>query len=225
MPGDALKTPPIFGPIAAPHKNDPKLFGFGDDFQSNAFIAHWDVQYAYSSGYRAAAFALAKEVCEAQNGRDRLVYPIVYLYRHHIELILKSIIIIASSLLDRDMFESPHGHRLYDLWTILRPLLNPVCALVPEEPFALEDIDGVEWYIAQLNEHDPDGQRFRYATTKQGKKITKDVPSLKEDLVHINIRVFAEGMEKLANYLEGIEAWFSDLIDAKLEWQRRSILT
>lgn len=214
----------IFGAIPPPQKDD-RLFGSDEDWQTNACISPWDADYAYSSGYRRAAFSLAEKVCETLRDQDRLVYPIVYLYRHHIELVLKSLIVLASALLDRPLTNQELGilgrHKLDELWKNLRPLLEPVCKLVQDESFPLSDIEGIESYISQLHEHDPDGQRFRYATFKEGKKKVKvEKRSLKEDLRHINIRMFANNMEKLADYLENVESWFSHLLDTKHDMER-----
>jgi hypothetical protein len=131
-------------------------------------------------------------------------------------------------LLDRELTEGDHkalgGHDLSRLWNITRPLLNPVCALVPNPPFPDDDIQGIDSYIRQLHEHDPDGQRFRYATTKARRSAHRGtaagVPSLNPNLKLVNIGAFATAMEKLAEYLEGIEGWFGDLQDAKATHRR-----
>ena len=49
------------------------------------------------------------------------------------------------------------------------------------------------------------------------------LPSLPADLKHIDIRNFAVGMEKLSDYLDGLEWEICDLVDAKIEYraQRR----
>jgi len=104
-------------------------------------------------------------------------------------------------------------------------MLNPVCALVPNPPFPDDDLEGINSYIRQLHEHDPDGTRFRYATTKvrrngSHKGAPTRGPSLSPDLKLVNIRAFAVAMEKLGDYLEGIEAWFGDLVDAKATHRR-----
>ena len=206
------------------------LFGPGEDYDANACISHWiEVDYVYTSGFRRAGSRLAQHVCETGSDQDVLVYPIVYLYRHHIELILKAIIGIAASLLDRELTEGDHrvlgGHGLSRLWDIARPMLNPVCALVPNPPFPDDDLEGIDSYIRQLHEHDPDGQRFRYATTKPKRSDRRGtaagIPSLSQDLKLVNIRAFAHALENLAGYLEGIEGWFGDLVDAKPEWRRK----
>jgi hypothetical protein len=152
-----------------------------------------------------------------------IIYPIVYLYRHHAELVLKGIIKCASGLLDRALTKDDEralgGHGLLELWQAARPLLDPVCNLASNPPFPASDLEGVDSYISQIHEHDPKGESFRYATRK-AKGANRPAPSLNPDLKLVNIRVFAIAMEKLADYLEGIESWFCDLEDAKAEARR-----
>ena len=81
----------VVGTSPPPRKSDV-LFGSGTDWQANACVNGIDDLAAYQNGYRRAALHLAEYVCDAGRGQDFLVYPIVYLYRHHIELTLKSII-------------------------------------------------------------------------------------------------------------------------------------
>jgi hypothetical protein len=200
-----------FGPPPPPRATDV-LFRPNDDFGTNARLAHWhDVERVYTKGYRRAALHLAVQVCDTQSEQDQLIYPIVYLYRHHTELVLKAVIDNANALLGKqDGKMLVHG--LLGLWKKARPLLKDVCDLVDHPHYRVEDLEGVESYIRQLNRHDPDGQRFRYATTKQG-------ASLNTELKVINVRVFAILMEGLADYLECIESWFGDLRQAKVEMQ------
>ena len=44
------------------------------------------------------------------------------------------------------------------------------------------------------------------------------LPSL-PDLKHINIRDFASAMEELADYLDGLDVWIGDLVDAKIQYR------
>ena len=218
----------VIGSLPPPRAADV-LFGPGEDIDANACIAHWmEVDFIYFSGFRRAGSRLAQHVCETASDQDYLVYPIVYLYRHHAELVLKNIIEVAAALLDRELTDGDHkalgGHALSRLWDIARPMLNPVCALVPNPPFPEDDLQGIDSYIRQLHEHDPKGESFRYATTKPkrggGRGITAGTPSLSPNLKLVNIRAFAAAMEKLGDYLEGIEGWFGDLQDAKATHRR-----
>jgi hypothetical protein len=218
----------VIGELPPPRETDV-LFGSAVDWQNDACIGQWDSDAAYTIGFRRAGLRLAEHVCATARDQDVLVYPIVYLYRHHIELILKGIVAVAFRLLDRELTEHEQqtlgGHDLARLWGVTRPLLNPVCALVPNSPFPDDDMRGIDSYIRQLHEHDPDGQRFRYASTKprrSGRRgFTAGGPSLNPNLTHVNIRAFAAAMEQLAEYLENIEWWFGDLEDAKAEWQQK----
>ena len=118
---------------------------------------------------------------------------------------LKSIIEVAADLLDRELSEAerkPLGrHSLSDLWAVARPLLNPICERAANPPFPSEDLEGVDSYIRQLHEHDPDGLCFRYATTKPKKnprtgRLSRD-PSLTPKLKLVNIRVLAFYISRL----------------------------
>ena len=87
-----------FKPTPPPFKTD-RLFGPDIDWET-------DAERAYSRGFRRAGLQLAAQVCESGKDQDTLVYPIVYLYRHHAELVLKSIIECARALLNRNLTES-----------------------------------------------------------------------------------------------------------------------
>lgn len=205
----------VVGKSPPPRKADV-LFGSGSDYQANACVSYGFGDITYQDGYRRAALHLAEHVCETGRGQDFLVYPIVYLYRHHIEMVLKSLVSVGCILLDRELtdkkdVEALGRHDLAKLWKLARPLLNPVCELAGNPEFPPADLEGIDAYVRQLHEHDPDGQRFRYARTKNRK------PSLHPDLRHINIGTFAVALEKLADYLDAVEAWFDDLADRKAE--------
>ncbi|MEE3503418.1 hypothetical protein [Acidiphilium acidophilum] len=216
----------VVGSLPAPLKGDI-LFGPGAESQTNACIAQWDADWAYSVGFRRAALYLAEKVCECGSDQDNLIYPIVYLYRHNTELVLKAIMKSASRLLDRTISKPESKtlgrHDLWELWQMVRPLLDPVCERAGDPPFPAADMEGVESYIKQIHEHDPDGQRFRYATTaaSKGARPAASKPSLSPDLRLVNVRILAVAMEKLADYLDGIESWFGDLEDAKRQWQHQ----
>jgi len=206
----------VVGTSPPPRKSDV-LFGSGTDWQANACVDGIDNAMAYQDGYRRAALHLVEYVCDAGRGQDYLVYPIVYLYRHHIELTLKSIINVACFLIEYTLTESDldtlRHHDLAKLWTLARPLLNPICELGGSPTLPLDDLEGIDSYILQLHKHDPDGQRFRYSTRK-----AKRLPSLPH-LKHINIRDFGIAAEKLADYLDGLDMWFGDLVEAKIQCQ------
>jgi hypothetical protein len=213
----------LVGTLPPPRKTDV-LFGAGVDWQANACVKGIDNGMAYQDGYRHAARHLAEYVCDTGQGQDFLVYPIVFLYRHHIELTLKSIIGVSISLLDCTLSEKDHDtlcrHDLAKLWNMARPLLNPICELGGSSALPSNDLKGIDSYIAQLHKYDRNGESFRYATNKPKSLKTIGAPSLPPDLKHINIRDFALALEKLPDYLDALDMWFGDLIEAKCQFQR-----
>jgi len=215
----------VLGSGPPPRKEDV-LFRGDEAWTTNACIAHWDADWAYSRGFRPAAERLASHVCETGTDQDVLIYPIIYLYRHHVELVLKAIIKSAFWLLDRELttqdLKTLNCHSLLELWQTARPLLDPVCDRASNPPFPVAELEGVDSYIRQIHDHDPDGQSFRY-TTRKAKGANRSgprTPSLSPQLKLVNVQVFAAAMEKLAAYLDGIEGWFVSLEDAKAEMQR-----
>src|SRR5438046_1459252 len=80
-----------------------------------------DSGYAYARGYRIAARELALQALKMEWEQDFLVFPIAFLYRHHIELTLKRVIILGAFLADQRLteVEKKHlkRHRLGFLWS------------------------------------------------------------------------------------------------------------
>jgi hypothetical protein len=219
----------VFGRSPPPRADDVLFGGNRGDWKLNACISHWgEVGYPYKSGFRKAALKLAEEVCARPIDQDLMIYPIVYLYRHHVELVLKDIFRHGAALLDHvptaEEEKALGRHDLIPLWDMVRPQLSPICNLEGEAELPAEDIEGVTSYVQQIWQRDPDGQRFRYATIKQKKPnapkgTIEHRRSLDEDLTLVNIRLFAIHLEKLANYLDGLESWFGDLHQTKFDME------
>ena len=90
--------------------------------------------------------------------RDVMLLPIVYLYRHAIEVRLKEIIRLGIA---RKFFEKSE---VENLWTQVRRLLD--------DCFAKEDpapTDAVGEIIMEIHEADPFDQAFRYDRDRDGK--------------------------------------------------------
>ncbi|GAB0113715.1 hypothetical protein [Acidisoma sp. C75] len=212
----------VFNDEPPPRRGDV-VFGSGGAPATEAYVHSIDNAMAYQDGYRRAALALVEQVCSNGRGQDFLVYPIVYLYRHHVELVMKSIVKTTHALMDHSATAEEQAilgrHNLMDLWKTARPLVNPVCALGGCADLPEADLEGIDWYISELHRYDCDGQRFRYATAKIRNRGGGVERSLPKDLVTIDLHQFATAMEKLADYLEGMDNWFGDLLEAK--WQHK----
>jgi len=190
-------------PLPAPRADDV-LFGFDSrDPMANARLnTSWQPDFFYSLGYREGARRLANHVLETYSDQDTLIFPIVYLYRHHIELVLKRLLVVASSVVDRQLTpaELKHlgMHRLDLLWADLKPMLSACYRKANLAAPVKENMAGVDSYIRQLSTVDRESQSFRYSISSKGD------PAL-AGLTHINIRTFAEKMERLCDLFVSIE--------------------
>jgi hypothetical protein len=202
--------------LSPPRKGDV-LIGQGNEHpMATACLNFSTPEYAYRQGYRRAAKLVAEYVCTQCRDQDLLVYPIVHNYRHHVELTLKHLIALGSYLCDRVVAPQVRvllrkSHGLEQLWGELKPILyaaGKVASWKPEDV----DIDGVESYIHQLSAADRGSYSFRYPTD------TKGEPSL-PGMAYLNIYVFANHMEQLAEYLDTIAFGFSMEEDLKQEYQ------
>lgn len=192
-----------------------KLIDTGQpDFQMNACIGRQlpsdRATHYYSEGFRLAARHMAVNIVEADNSLelpiDVVVYPVIFLYRHHFELQLK-LIIRASRAYLREPGVLPNTHRLDTLWGIARPLVEK----------ALKELDWgqnrhVTRLLTELSSIDPNGEAARYDKSHNGEKHFKD-------LWIINIRHFAEVSERLGDYLEHILDAIEITHQQRCEWE------
>src|SRR5579859_6702346 len=128
MKDNLTDTPPL------PRKEDQLFRGDLPDGRNNAML-HVRADgnaLAYIEGYRRGAELLVQYAVE-HGDQDFLVYPIIFLYRHHIELILKRIIELAPSVLERSLtpVEEKHlknSHKLDVLWQDAEPIMAEIAA-------------------------------------------------------------------------------------------------
>lgn len=168
----------------------------------NASLHLRDPGYGYARGFHIGGQILADHVFESGHGMDVLIFPIVFCYRHHIELMLKRLIDkgarLAKKILTKPETTAVTKHRLDPLWNILRPILKAAIPSLPSKALM-----GIDSYIQQLKQVDPKGESFRYEVSKEGEHHLAD-------LRHVNVRIFAEAMEWLSCNLEGIDCIFDE---------------
>lgn len=137
----------------------------GSSWRHNAFIeADWGM---YAMSYKSAADLLVKQSMEY--GVDALVYSVMFLYRHYLEIRIKDVIIALTAYLDKP-YNAPYGHDLKVLWSQLRKLME-------RESHNSKDMEVYDAMGARVDEFhriDRNSESFRYPVTKAG------VPSLRE---------------------------------------------
>jgi len=212
--------PPPRSSTPAPHKGD-QLFRSDAPNASTASI-NQNIS-AYTEGYRRGAEQLVQHVLSDGAELNFLVYPIIFLYRHHLELALKRILHRTPQLLGRNRTKKENerlwrGHNLDALWGDLRPLLNEVySAMAWTEPEAA-DVEGIDDCMGQLSKVDPQSYSFRYPFSTSGDPVL-------ENLKSVDLRHFAEVIGRLIHYIDDIDtatslfAEFNDEMEAEYAYE------
>jgi len=172
---------------------DP-IFKAGSDFHNNACLNFMpDMSLGYIDGYKMAADELAIKIHETGVDQDYLVYPIVFLYRQHLELLLKNIIKSARKALGTNEQGHPTHHKILNLWPLAKDLRKQIWG--KDHPIEFKFVDHV---IKEFSVYDPDSMAFRYPENKEG-----TIPN--QGLKHINTRLLAESIAKSSNTLWDIQ--------------------
>jgi hypothetical protein len=187
-----------------PQKDD-KLFIEGDDWYYVACLNdRRDNLGLYIVGYKEAGDVLVKHVMQTRRHHDSLVFPIVFMYRHYLELRLKQLIQDGNLFLGNPSIFPKH-HQIDRLWRECKAILKQVEPKMPDQ-----DLEAIEERINEFSTTDPGSMAFRYPIDKDNN------PSL-PGLSHINVRNLAEVMEKLAAFLDSASIAISVYLDKKRE--------
>ena len=185
-----------------PQKGDNLFVERGDRDYNAVLNGRRDNLSLYAVGYKKAGERLVETVMKSRRDHDSLVFPIAFVYRQYLELRLKQLIRDSKRLLD-DTSGFPVTHKIAELWTMCRPLLNRIELNVGEQV-----LDAIEELIAEFADVDEDSYAFRYPTD------TKNNPSL-PDLSYVNLPNLAEVIKKMANFLEAVSWQVSGTLEQK----------
>ncbi|HEY9853751.1 MAG TPA: hypothetical protein V6D28_30050 [Leptolyngbyaceae cyanobacterium] len=150
-------------------------------------------------GYKSAADILVKHVIENGTDQDTLVYPIVFLYRQHLELRFKEIIREGWLLLNEGK-DFPPIHDLQELWKQVKEVIKK---LLPDE----EETQGeslIEHIVNEFSKRDKQSYSFRYPGDKKGNNPLAD-------LQYINIRHLSEMIQEASDFLYGVSSAIVDM--------------
>ncbi|MNG00064.1 hypothetical protein D3C84_829860 [compost metagenome] len=171
----------------------------GEDWQHNAMLnwSHFRTDL-YAFAYKDAADGLVDAMVNRKVPLDSGIYPLLFLYRHALELQFKLMLAIARKLAGLEP-KNYDKHSLMPMWSELRKLLKE---LSPEQPET--EVIAAHDFIRQLDDVDPDSMAFRYATTRHGKEHLSSV-------THINIRHLREVLNSIFLWLNGAYSWLGEM--------------
>ena len=148
----------------------------------------------HAAGYRQAAEILLQRFLADPEGtaseRDTLVLPILFLFRHYLELRFKDIIVYGH-VLSGQQAEWRHGHDLDTLWTEVLQLCGAVCGSA-----ASADFVRVGECVSDLCQLDPASTSFRYPRDASGRPVF-------EHLV-IGLKALSATVASTGNFLDAV---------------------
>ena len=151
----------------------------------------WERLVHMTDGYRRAADFLIKQAEEDYYLSGSLVYPIIFLYRHYLELELKYVLVTYGPYAGQTA--DWENHDLEVLWPKVRAVID---RFGTEED--KEGTDAVEVCIIEMAKIDRYSFTFRYPVTKRGQPLSLEFESL--DLANLR-----ETMEKIRNFFLGVD--------------------
>lgn len=184
------------------------------DAQNNACVGDQMPSHdgfgVYCKGYRRVARHLAEQMVNRHNSIDLpidiAVYPLFYLYQHHIELRIKQLL-MACSILEEEPQWPPTKHKIADYWDFVRHTIEKH---LPEADWSQNRY--ATRLIRELAEVDPDGMSGRYPYQKvRGRLHMEEGVSFRGHKL-LNIRQFVIAIEKLCDYLETIASAVEDCV-------------
>ncbi|GEM_PF-1853968 len=159
----------------------------GWDDKHNAALGE-DSSFRYiAEGFFEAGAELAA-ACHAGGGKlDFKFYPLLYLYRHGIELGLKQLYRWRCELLGERLEPGkPTGHPYLKLWEAVHPLLEGWVAdaqgiAIRRPHYSVQEADAL---LRDIDALDPGGFSFRYPKSQKGRPLLGSVEAVSVQTVH-----------------------------------------
>lgn len=148
--------------------------------------------YDYTTGYKEAADLLVAHVEATGRRADKLGYPILFLYRQHLELVVKNLIRVCCDALGRAQ-DFPKHHRLDQLWHTCAGLLLEVAPGT-----SVDEVRETTRLFRELSIADPNADGFRFPEDTRGHASL--VGS-----VDVNLSSVRDIVEKMSFFLDCID--------------------
>jgi|SoiMetStandDraft_2_1073263.scaffolds.fasta_scaffold55092_1 hypothetical protein len=157
---------------------------------------------AFAAGYHEAGKTLISKMESAPGYRDYEGYPILFLYRHALELYLKAIVYRGAQLLGLISDEKPNteklltNHKLIRLLPTIEAIFRAVEWKWDFEVSGLKSFDDFADLIREIEKIDPQSYCFRYPVNTTGEA------ALSKHFV-VNVVNFGKKMDSVLDLLSG----------------------
>jgi hypothetical protein len=148
--------------------------------------------YKYSIGYKEAVLLIINELAHDDTKISKeIIFPILFLFRHFTELLLKEIIAEYASFIGAKI-EIPKTHNLETLWKRVKPISKDLLLVRLNDKnsrhrslWTEDSIYKIEEYILEVNKYDKKSASFRFPIDEFGNFSLKEgfqipLPALKD---------------------------------------------
>ena len=168
-------------------------------------------EHVYIQGYAEAAEVVLRHAVRSRHDQDTLVYPILFLFRHHVELSLKRIVWLARDLYECDV-PLRQVHSLQTLWQDASKCMRAGGKL---RKGSRDEWQAVGRCVRQLNDMDRESEAVRYPVDKHGEEhvLMSPLGRKVDPVTHVDLVALGELISKIVNFLQGV----TDMLEAELE--------
>ena len=209
-----MKRPKTFAEIAEsigsyrwPKKGDRLLRASNDPDRGVEFSADLVSRHVHIwSGYIRAGAVLIDECTRDSVDRHFLIYPILFNYRHGLELAMKWIVDNYGSYAGVRLTEDELNHDLLGLWKYCKQVIVGVGSEGEDD----EALRIVEQIVKDFHDLDKSAMAFRYSTNRNGSTIKLTDTS-------INLENVEDVMEAVDNFFNGVDGQL-DANSSAVDW-------
>ncbi len=188
--------------FAWPESSDRLFAAPGRPADEGTLAPHaWTRLVLMAAGYREAADRLVDAVAADAVFQDTLVYPVIFLYRHFMELELKYVLMTYGRHFDKEA--DWKSHSLVDLWAKVRPIIETAGGGINDGGAN----DAVEACVREMSTADPMSFSFRYPVEKGGRPMVLAFET-------VDLGNLCRTMTKIANYFDGLDGLLDHLTRA-----------
>jgi len=155
--------------------------------EKRSSIGRWQL---YAGGFLQAADRLVHG-CRGMPYEDALIYPILNLYRHHLELELKYLVrYCKGGERFRDWLTKTHS--LMELWNCMTQIYPRFGTWT-----SAESTEGCHRLLSEFDQHDRNSQSSRYPEDKHGKQTLLALET-------VDLQILKLGVHKISHYLSAV---------------------
>lgn len=154
-----------------------------------------------TDGYKTAGDLMVKAAGHDRLARDTLVFPIIFNYRHFLEISLKYLLATYGPMVG--IAPNWRSHDLAKLWESVLEMLHKYGTTDPDDTHPI-----VGAIIIEFAKIDPHSYAYRYPVDIQGRIL----PVAQSDL---HLPTLADVMNGVSGYFDGCDGYLDDLHSAR----------